>query len=82
MTKEKKPEKPAKPEDDLLDTEIDETKLEDDLRVILGARPLPFAEREPAMLAARRPTKAQSGKLKPGKDDKRKSGSVPKVNEI
>jgi hypothetical protein len=57
MPDKKTPEKPAKPEDDLLDAEIDEQKFEDDLQVILQARPLPFAEREPAMLAARRPRK-------------------------
>jgi len=60
MTDEKTPEKPAKPEDDLLDAEIDETKLEDDLRVILRAQPLPFAEREPAMLAARKPKRKKT----------------------
>ena len=58
------PEKPAKPEDDLLDAEIDEQKFEDDLQVILQARPLPFAEREPAMLAARKPIKTSGKKAK------------------
>ncbi len=48
MTDEKTPEKPAKPEpeDDLLDIEIDEKKLEDDLRVMLKARPLPMKKRK------------------------------------
>jgi hypothetical protein len=46
MPEEKTPEKPAKPEDDLLDTEIDEKKLKDDLRAMLRARPLPMRKRK------------------------------------
>ncbi|MGA3054194.1 MAG: hypothetical protein ABSD63_08305 [Candidatus Korobacteraceae bacterium] len=48
MPNEKTPEKPAKPksEDDPLDTETDEKKFEDDLRVMLKARPLPMKKRK------------------------------------
>ena len=69
MPEEKTPEKPAKPDDDFLDADIDETILEDDLRVILGARPLPFSDLiggESARLAARKKPKVEERRRKKG----------------